>query len=321
MTLITPPGMPAKPDPVKHGPRFASPINSPAWEWQEDVEFLEVTRGCSHNGCRFCTFYKDVPFSKTPIEDIEYYLSYLSLGDKRTPIRRIYLQAANAFHLSYDELSRIADLIHRYLPHVVSIGGYGRMTDLRDKTVARLQSLTEMGYGWFNFGVESADDVLLACINKGIDSRELYEAGHKLDESGMPWTANVIFGLGGEGYGYDHARKTADFFNATHPDVIGGVSLRLVYDPHTNMEPPLLGDVREGSFVEAGEIERYYEMREFIRRLDIETTFACRHTTMPYGFTVRLPQQKADVLKRIDEIIEEGDEYYMRLFAASVKEV
>ncbi|MDO5118181.1 MAG: radical SAM protein, partial [Eggerthellaceae bacterium] len=89
----------------------------------------------------------------------------------------------------------------------------------------------------------------------------------------------------------------------------------------TNMEPPLMDDVREGSFVEAGELERYYEMREFIKQLEIETTFACRHTTMPYGFTVHLPEQKDDVLRRIDEIIEEGDEYYMRLFKASIKEV
>ena len=158
-------------------------------------------------------------------------------------------------------------------------------------------------------------------MNKGYDSAELYEAGLKLHESGMPWTCNIIFGLGGEGYGYEHARKTADFFNATCPNVIGGVSLRLVYDPHTKMEPPLLHDVREGSFVEAGEIERYLEMRAFIERLDIETTFACRHTTMPYGFTVRLPGQKDDLLKRLNQIIDEGDEYYMRLFRASVKEV
>lgn len=321
MTVIAPPGTPASQQTIKHGPRFASPVNSPAWEWKDDTQFLEVTRGCSHNGCRFCTFYKDVPYSKTPLSDIEYHLEYLSLQDKRTPVRRVFLQAANAFHLSYDELMTIGDLIHKHLPHVESIGGYGRMSDLRDKSVAQLEDLHRMGYGWFYFGVESADDVLLACMNKGYDSVELYEAGMKLHESGMPWTCAIILGLGGEGYGFDHAIKTADFFNATKPDVVGAVSLTLVYDPYTKMEPPLLQDVREGAFIEAGEIERYLEMREFIRRLNIETTFTCKHSTMPYGFNVRLPEQKADVLKRLDQIIEERDEHYMRLFRASVREV
>ena len=32
--------------------------------------FLQVTSGCSHNKCRFCTFYKEAPFSVSPESEI-----------------------------------------------------------------------------------------------------------------------------------------------------------------------------------------------------------------------------------------------------------
>ena len=33
--------------------------------------FLQVTSGCSHNKCRFCTFYKEAPFSVSPESEIK----------------------------------------------------------------------------------------------------------------------------------------------------------------------------------------------------------------------------------------------------------
>ena len=32
---------------------------------------LEITQGCTHNKCKFCTMYKDVPFKMSPMEWIE----------------------------------------------------------------------------------------------------------------------------------------------------------------------------------------------------------------------------------------------------------
>ena len=29
---------------------------------------LEITQGCTHNCCKFCTMYKDVPFRTSPLE-------------------------------------------------------------------------------------------------------------------------------------------------------------------------------------------------------------------------------------------------------------
>ena len=68
----------------KYGPRFASPVNSPSYEWRDDTQFLQVTRGCSHNGCRYCTFFKNVPYGKVDLDEVEFYLRFIANGDTLT---------------------------------------------------------------------------------------------------------------------------------------------------------------------------------------------------------------------------------------------
>ena len=321
MDFLDQPGVPSKPREKKFGPRFASPVNSPAWDWADDIQFLQVTKGCSHNSCRFCTFYKNIPFEKVPFDEIEYYTEYLVLCNRMTPVHRVSLQVANAFHLSYDELMRISELLHRKLPDLQSIGGYGRMSDLRDKTVEQLKTLKDAGYSGLFFGVESADDNLLRAMNKGYDSAELYEAGATLRDSGMMWTCVVMVVLGGHGYGFDHAIKTAEFFNEVKPAIVAGVSLTLVYDPFTNMVPPLKKAVERGEFVEAGEIERYEEMKVFIEHLDGRCLYTCEHSSMPIGLRGIIPDHKQKLIDSITKIIEEGDEEGFAWFRSNVQAV
>ena len=41
---------------------------------------LQITQGCTHNRCKFCTMYKDVPFKLQPMEWIEQDLKEITLG-------------------------------------------------------------------------------------------------------------------------------------------------------------------------------------------------------------------------------------------------
>ncbi len=321
MSRDTSPSIPALPKAFKYGPRFASPVNSPSYEWRDDTQFLQVTTGCSHNACRFCTFFKNVPYGKVPLDEVEFYLRYVALCDKVMPVKRVFLQGSNALHLSYDELMEISELVYAHLPNLESIGSYGRISDLRDKSVEQLRSLKDAGYDRLFFGVESADDYLLKLMCKGYDSAELYEAGAKLKESGIDWACTVMFGLGGRGYGFEHAIKTAEFCNFAEPDIVGAVSMTLTYDPYTKMFPPIKRAVDRGEFVEAGEIERYEEMREFVRHLNVDTLFAARHSTLPVGFLALIPEKKEELIDAITNVIEEGDEVEMKRFRERVREV
>lgn len=101
--------------------------------------FLQVTSGCSHNKCRFCTFYREAPFSVSPESEIREDLQ--EIRNSGWKVKRIFLQGADPFLLSYDRLKRIMDLIKEYLPWGVSVGGYGRVDSVRNKSVGELKSL------------------------------------------------------------------------------------------------------------------------------------------------------------------------------------
>ena len=46
---------------------------------------------------------------------------------------RIFLQSADAFAVSYDILMKTAELIHKYVPSVKTIGGYAKIDNFIDK--------------------------------------------------------------------------------------------------------------------------------------------------------------------------------------------
>lgn len=71
---------------------------------------LEVTIGCSHNKCAFCTIYRNTPFRISKLEHIKEDLVELKFfGHQR---KRIYLVNADPFVLSTDKLVEIGELIN-----------------------------------------------------------------------------------------------------------------------------------------------------------------------------------------------------------------
>ena len=100
---------------------------------------LQVTAGCTHHKCKFCTLYNDLPFRfrMSPMEHIEGDLREVKrevTGWDSGSIDRVFLTGANPFVLSYDKLAVIAEQIHKYLPSVKSIGSFARITDITLKT-------------------------------------------------------------------------------------------------------------------------------------------------------------------------------------------
>lgn len=272
---------------------FSSGINRPPYEAGD--AYLQVTSGCSHNTCRFCTLFADAPFRVSDMDEVASDIK--ELANSGIPYRRIFLQGADPFVLSTNRLLEIADLIHMYIPSVESIGGYGRIDNVRNKSVDDLGKLVAAGYSDFYFGNESGDDNLLRRMDKGYDAEEIVTQCSKMDEAGMTYVLNFLGGLGGHGYGLDHARKTAEVINRTHPTLIYASELTLFPDT------PLSRDVEEGTFEEATEEERLEEMREFIRCLDIGTVFKAEHVTIPIPVRGVLPRDKQRMLKQLDDEI------------------
>ena len=70
--------------------------------YEANSVLLQVTVGCSHNSCRFCTMYRDVPFELAPKNEI---LGDIIEASRRWPYaRRVFLLNGDAFVLSADKL-------------------------------------------------------------------------------------------------------------------------------------------------------------------------------------------------------------------------
>lgn len=272
---------------------FSSGINRPPYEAMDG--FLQVTSGCSHGKCEFCTFYKDAPFAVSPMDEVESDIKELASYGAR--FKRIYLQGADPFILSYDKLAKVAELIKKYLPQVTSIGGYARVDNIANKSVEELRKLHEMGYSNFYFGNESGDDYILKRMNKGYKGEYVVEMLKRLDEAGMPYIMNFLGGLGGKGYGLSHALESAKVINQLHPSMVYASELTLFPDT------PLSKDLLAGKFEEATEVERFEELKAFIDAIEVPTVFRAEHVTMPAPIRGSLPDDKKELMEYLDTLI------------------
>ena len=62
---------------------------------------------------------------------------------------------AECFAADYGVLMKTAELMHKHVPSVESIGGYARIDNFYDKTEEQLRNLASAGYSNPYIGVES----------------------------------------------------------------------------------------------------------------------------------------------------------------------
>lgn len=270
---------------------FSNPILRPPYEARS--VYLQVTTGCSHNRCSYCSYYKDIEFSISPKEEIINDLK--ELKNNGYSFKRIWLQSADPFTLSTKKLEEIAGLIMEYLPFVESIGCYSRVDSLKNKTIADLKKLKKRGYNSIAFGIESGDDYLLEYADKGYTARDITEQISKMDKAGIKYTLIFLSGLGGEGYGYKHAEKTAEIINLLHPERVMITGLTLFEDT------PLMNEHLEGKFWEAREEERTMELQRFIEKLEVETFLDATNASNTIPIFGRIPENKDAMISHLQE--------------------
>ena len=216
---------------------------------------LQITQGCTHNSCKFCTMYKGVPFKLQPMEWIEEDLQELAAiaPDAKT----IQLLSANPLCMTYDKLAPILEMINHYLPKMEHIYAATRVTDLRNKSVEQWKSLKDMGLNEISLGVESGDDWTLERINKGYHASDILDQTRKLDEAGIAYWMTFLNGVAGREHSHEHALHSAEIFSQCHPMVVGTGGLTLF--PGT----PLLEEAEHGEFTPLTEKEMLIELKSF----------------------------------------------------------
>lgn len=261
---------------------------------------LEITQGCTHNSCKFCTMYKDIPFRMSPLEWVEEDLKELAQSDPHA--KTIQLLSANPLALSYDRLVPYLELIHRYLPEIEYIYAATRVTDIRNKTVEQLKSLKEMGIREISLGVESGDDWTLDRINKGYHAKDIIEQCTKLTEAGIDFWMSFLNGVAGKEHSLDHAIHSAEIFSRCNPMLVGTGGLVLF--PGT----PLLEEAQRGEFTPLSEKEMLIELKTFVEHLTCDCTFITHHTVSGKNLTgPDFLARKDRIMAALDNEIKYGD--------------
>lgn len=250
---------------------------------------LEITQGCTHNSCKFCTMYKDVQFRMSPMEWIEEDLKELAVTDLDAVT--IQILSANPLVLGYDKLAQVFEMIHRYLPKMEYIYLAGRVSDLKNKTTEELRKLKELGMREISLGVESGDDWTLERINKGYHAEDIPEQCHKLEEAGIDYWMTFLNGVAGKEHSHEHAVNSAKIFSRCKPSLVGTGGLTLF--PGT----PLLEEAQRGEFTPLSEKDMLEELKLFVENLTCDCSFITHHTISGVNLT------GPDFLRRKDKII------------------
>ncbi len=274
---------------------YEPPVFRPPSE--ADSLILQVTIGCSHNRCAFCSMYREKRFRAKSPEKVR-----AEIDEARAAfgpdVRRVFLADGDAMCLSASRLVHVLDLLNEAFPRLQRVGIYANARDVLSKSADELTELRARKLKILYVGLESGDDETLAAIEKGATAGEIVTAVRKARAAGMATSVMVLVGLAGIERSLAHARLSAAAVNEMSPNY----TALLTYTPVPGS--PLGDRVGRGEFVLPSPRESIDEIREFVRHLTCETYFTCNHASNYLPLVGRLPQAKDQILAWLDAAVD-----------------
>ena len=274
---------------------------------------IQVTAGCTHHSCKFCTLYEDLPFKfkLSPFSEIEQDLAEASKYYHKVP--RVFFTGANPFVLSTEKLKTLAKMVKEYFPKYETIGCFARITDITPKTVEELRELRALGYDGITIGVETGDDEMLAFMNKGFQSKDTIEQCKKLEAANISYNFFYLTGISGAGRAEIGAKETAKVFNQLHPRIIESSMLTI----YKNSE--LYEEIQKGNWREESEIEKLIELKILIENLKITTRIVTDGASNLIQVRGNLPKDKEKLMKHLQYQISNADESVLREYRVNLR--
>lgn len=254
---------------------------------------VQVTYGCSHNTCAFCSMYKEKRFALRPLDEV---LEDFHMARQVYPyVDKIFLADGDALVRRAAELYTILDTIRELFPECQRVTSYASPASIRIRTDEELRTLREKGLTMVYMGLESGCDQVLELMNKGHKAAEIVEMGQKVRKNGIALSVTAITGLGGPELLESHAVETARAFNAMNPEYIG--MLTLMVEPET----PLYDWVHAGKFQLLTQPQVLEETRLLVEHLDSPgSVFRMNHASNYLVLKGTLNQDKEAMLRTID---------------------
>ncbi|MDQ7782651.1 MAG: radical SAM protein [Desulfomonilaceae bacterium] len=282
--------------------RYIGSIYRPPSEAQSLI--IQATVGCNHNKCTFCGSYRDKRFAIRGIDEIRRDLEEVRYMG---PVDRVFLADGDALCIPQRRLLEIVEAVNEYIPSVERIGVYANAGNIQKKSLEDLKALKERKLGIIYLGVETGDSELLEKICKGATYDQLVQAAHKVKEAGILLSVTVLLGIGGVEAGEKHARETARILTDMDPDYVGALSVMVV--PGT----PLHEEYVQGRFRLPDPFGLINELRIMVNESSFtHCVFRSNHASNYLPIKATLPEDKAQILRAIDRVIESRDERKLR---------
>lgn len=271
---------------------------------------VQVTVGCTHNKCTFCSMYKDKKFHIRKLEEV---LEDLEWARRQYPrIERIFLCDGDALCLANSKLMPILERIRQLFPECERVTVYGRATDALKKTDEELRELYEAGITMVYIGAESGSEKVLADINKGETRQQIIDGVKKVEASGMQASVTFISGLAGRAGWEEHAIETGKMLSEMSPSY--AALLTLMVDPSV----PIAEEIRSGRMELLTPEEVMAETLLMLQNTEVtkKCVFRSNHASNYLSLKGNLPDDKDAMMALLREAMENHDMFKDERFRA-----
>jgi radical SAM superfamily enzyme YgiQ (UPF0313 family) len=259
---------------------------------EADSILLQVTVGCSHNGCRFCGMYREKEFR---VKNLDLIREDIAEALEAFPqVGRVFLCDGDALAIPQRQLVPILEAIRLGLPGVIRVTSYANAKSVARKSDAELRELRALNLKLFHLGLESGDDATLLRMQKSGDARLHVVQAERAQAADIKLFVTVLLGLGGRERSEQHAVATARTLSEMRPSSVGALSLMLV--PGTL----LFADVERGDFDPPSPRQMLLELRTLIEQTEMRGMFYANHASNYLPIRARLPRDRAEALAQVD---------------------
>lgn len=265
----------------------------PPGEWKSYL--LQVTMGCTHNGCTFCSMYKGRKFR---IRDLEEVLEDIDLAKAHYgDMKRVFLCDGDAIILKTEHLLRILEKLYKSFPSLEKVTTYAGPRSTLSKSVEELTTLRKAGLGRAYLGVESGSEAVLSAVNKGVNRQEMLQAGQNLVEAGIDlWTIAIMGLTGRDGDWQEHISETARLINEMKPRHLSC----LTFSPEKGT--PMGEATFSGEFIQSTPEQILAENKLLIEELAVNPLhFTSNHASNYLPLKGGLPEDREKFLQMISQ--------------------
>ncbi|MCR2032962.1 B12-binding domain-containing radical SAM protein [Anaerofustis stercorihominis] len=269
---------------------------------------VQVTLGCSQNGCTFCSMYKDKNFHIRYLDEI--LADFKEARELYKNIDKIFLADGDALICKYDMLATILDFIKKYFPECKRVTCYASAKSILLKSEEELINLRKKGLTMVYLGLESGSDKILKRVKKGVTSKEMIEASNKIHNANINLSVTAISGLGGNELWEEHAVETGKTLSRMNPEYIGLLTLMI------EQGVPLEEEIKKGTFKLMDPYDILKETKLLIENLNCDNAvFRANHASNYLNLKGTLNQDKKELIDKLNNALK-GKEYikeeYMR---------